>query len=71
LQGGPVAKPDAARFVGLALDAANGRGGSDDLISLEVTDLTTQKRRDAARMGYFIEGRAELNHVSKDEYPEL
>lgn len=70
-----IARPDAARFVGLALDAANGRGGSEDFIYLEAADLTAEDRLEAARMreqmNYFIEGRAELNHVAEDEYPEL
>jgi hypothetical protein len=70
-----IARPDAGRFVGLGLDTPNGRGGSEDFIYLEAADLTVEERAAAAAMrqelGYFIEGRVEVNRVLGNEYPEL
>ena len=70
-----IARPDAGRFVGLGLDTPNGRGSSEDFIYLDAADLTPEERDEASvmrqEMGYFIEGRAELNQIVGDEYPDV
>ncbi|WP_426037974.1 hypothetical protein [Brevundimonas sp. DC300-4] len=70
-----IARPNAARLVGLGLDTPNGRGGSEDFIYLEAADLTADERAAAAAMrqdlGYFIEGQVEVNRVVGDEYPDI
>lgn len=75
VQAAAVALPDKAVVIGLALDAPNDRGGSEDFIYLEAGAATTEERAAWAQMredlGYFIEGRVEQNRVIEDEYPEL
>lgn len=75
VQAAAVALPDKAVVIGLALDAANDRGGSEDFIYLEAGAATAEERAAWARMredlGYFIEGRVERDRIVEDEYPEL
>lgn len=70
-----VAVPDAETIVGLGLDAANGRGGSEDFIYLETRSIDAGVRAAAEEMrrvrGYFIEGRFEVNRVQESEFPTL
>lgn len=75
VQAAAVAMPGLGTIIGLGLDAANGRGGSEDFIYLDAAGASPADRARWAEMrqalGYFIEGRAEQNRVVEEEYPEL
>ena len=70
-----VARPEFMTIIGLALDAPNGRGGSEDFVYLDAAAATVDERAEWAAMRrerrYFIEGVVEHNRVTEDEYPDF
>lgn len=74
-QAAAVAQPEKAAVIGLGLDAANGRGGSEDLIYLDATAATDEQRAAWAvmrqEMGYYLPQNVEQNRLVEDEFPRL
>lgn len=74
-QAAAVAQPDKATVIGLGLDAANGRGGSEDFIYLDAMAATDEQRAGWAvmrqEMGYYLDRNVEQNRLIEDEYPPL
>lgn len=74
-QAAAVAAPDRDTIIGIGLDAANGRGGSEDFIYLDAASATPQQRAAWAEMrrelGYYVDGNVQQNRLVEDEYPDV
>ncbi|MDZ4372204.1 MAG: hypothetical protein U1C74_12370 [Phenylobacterium sp.] len=75
VQSAAAIQPELATVIGLGLDAANGRGGSEDFIYLDATAVSAEDRTQWAEtrqvMGHFLNENVEQNRLIKDEYPPL
>ena len=72
-QAAAIAAPDKKTIIGLGLDAANGRGGSEDFVYLDAAAATADQRAAWAQMrqemGYYVDGRVQQNRLVEDEFP--
>ena len=65
--------PERRFIVGMAMDAREVRGSSEDFVCIDTAGWTAEEIQNAqklrAELGYFKEGSATLSRLSEDEYP--
>jgi hypothetical protein len=69
-----AAKPASRYFIGIAVDAQEGGGGSEDFCLVDTDqwdeEALTQARNLQADLGYFMSGRMRETAIHVDEYPD-
>ncbi len=72
-QAAAIVEPDKATLIGIGLDAANGRGGSEDFAYLDARAATPNDRARWTEMRlameYFMDDNVQHNRIVEDEYP--
>jgi hypothetical protein len=67
-------RPDCRYFVGIALDARDVSGSSEDFVYLDTKGWTDEAKSAAVRirdeLQYFIPSKAIERRINEDEYPE-